>query len=82
MAGKDTWYSLDLDQLWKLVGQGTYEQQGASKALERARAIQQRGGQPAIYYSESSGFWVIDESDPAELQSSLRLGNKARRFPG
>jgi hypothetical protein len=72
------WYSLTEEQLWRLVGQGTSP--GADPALERVRKIKEAGRAFAIYYSEFSGFQVLDEDDPNEMRRSLSLRNRAKPF--
>jgi len=74
-------YSLTLEQLTRLVGQGTYRDQGADAALGQARKIVDRGGAPEIYFSEFDHFTVLDGSDPKEFNRSLSLSSRARPFP-
>lgn len=72
------WYRLTEEQLWRLVGQSTYL--GAEQELKRVRKITDAGHTPAIYYSEFSGFRVIDEDDPEQFKIGLSIRNRAKRF--
>jgi len=65
------WYFLTEDQLWRLVGQGTYP--GAKDALEEVRKIKEAGGTPAIYYSEFNDFRIINEDDPEQFRIGLSI---------
>lgn len=73
-------YSVTDEQLGRLVGQGTYP--GANAAWDTAHKIREAGHTPAVYYSGFSGFTVLNEDVPEELQRSLALSRRAKRFPG
>ena len=73
------WYFLTEEQLWRLVGQGTYS--GANEALEEVRKLKEAGHTPAIYHSEFNGFRVINEDDPKQFRIGLSISSRAKRFP-
>jgi hypothetical protein len=55
------WYKLTVRQLAKLTYQDRHPE--AILAWDLTRAIRENGGGPKVYYSETSGFRVIDEHD-------------------
>jgi hypothetical protein len=74
------WYRLTDRQLSSLAGQGNHPE--AIPAWDLARAIREIGGEPRVYYSETTGFRVIDEHDMEKQRLSLALEIKSRPFPG
>lgn len=71
-------YSLTEQQFWKMADGETY--QGSKEALDRVNEIKVKGGEPEIYYSEFSGFIIVDGADPDQMERSIRLGQKARPY--
>ena len=74
------WYRLTDRQLYRLAGQGRHPE--AIPAWDLTRAIREIGGEPRIYYSEITGFRVIDEHDLEKQRLSLALEIKSMPFPG
>jgi hypothetical protein len=74
------WYRLTDRQLSRLADQGNHPE--AIPAWDLTRAIREIGGTPRIYYSEITGFRVIDEHDLEKQRLSLALEIKSRPFPG
>ena len=73
------WY-MEEEQLIKLVGQGTYS--GATNAWDRFTEIRGAGGDPKVFYSEHSGFTVLDDNDPDEMRRCMPMEQRAKRFRG
>ena len=65
------WYSMTDKQLGMLVGQGTYPE--AAEAWQQVRSLRKAGHEVAIYYSEFSGFRVIDENDSEQFKLGLSI---------
>jgi hypothetical protein len=65
------WYKLTVRQLAKLTYQDKHPE--AILAWDLTRAIREIGGGPKVYYSETSGFRVIDEHDLGKTQLSRTM---------
>ena len=78
MKRSKQWYMLTEDQLFRLVGQGTYS--GTEDALEEVRKIKEAGQKPTIYYCEFNGFRIINENDMEQFRIGLSISDNAKRF--
>jgi hypothetical protein len=72
-------YELTGDQLLKLIDFNAFK--GVLTAVSHVRKIIVSGGTPAIFYSECSGFMVIDEDDRMQFRRALWIRSRAKKFP-
>ena len=80
MTGKaKRWYWITEDDLLRLADYSAYP--GADEAAEKVRKIKDSGNTPAIYYTEFSGFRILNEDDPEQFEISRSIRSSAKRFP-
>ncbi len=78
-SASEQWYSLNVSQLIKKSGQGA---PGADDALEKYNKLKQLGGEPLVFFSGVSRFWVLDDNDKDSRSRIRRLDNESKPYPG
>ncbi len=78
-SASEQWYSLNVSQLIKKTGQGA---PGAHGALEKYNKLKQLGGEPLVFFSGVSRFWVLDDNDKDSRSRIRRLDNESKPYPG
>ncbi len=78
-SASEQWYRLNVSQLIRKTGQGDPK---AQDALEKYNKFKQAGGEPWVFFSGVSRFWVLDDNDQDSRSRIRRLDDESKPYPG